>query len=515
MVAFATLALLLAVAASPSPVAPPPGSPEKAGEPIILFLVDNSASLPPLDPDEKRVAALEKMFTFLQGQRYRLVLFGGRREIYIDDVSRYRNNGQWTDFYFAFEKARELTKGYPAGTAFRIILLTDAIVDPAAEDWADMNVPPGEDLRAFSIQKTIELASSLKIPLYVILVGDPPADGGVKGNREQAPALVLDLVRSANGQKATPLAQTLASFFGDDGVLLKKFIFRAPAREGLKAVEPIVKRIVAPPKAGIEIRLFSYFVLPLLVVLIGLLGLLVRSFPGPGDVEMVELGLGVPVHLAVDRARKGGGGVLATTGLSLVGDAREAAATLTYQMPTLDLSGVGLDVSNLDETTQYLLPLGIDDLKRTFETYADDGTKEEKIYALNLDYMAKNMAASEAERILTLAPADRRRIQAVDFLRAKAHLLGNDVLRRKLTDPRVLVTGYGRDAVRKELGPGATVRIGRYGFVVKDISRGGRKDARITLYYDRVPSLLGLKTVLPDAFQRAFRFRRSSQRVVS
>ena len=35
------------------------------------------------------------------------------------------------------------------------------------------------------------------------------------------------------------------------------------------------------------------------------------------------------------------------------------------------------------------------------------------------------------------------------------------------------------------------------------------------LYYDRVPSLLGLKTILPDFFQRAFRFRRSRQRVVS
>jgi len=69
-----------------------------------LFLIDNSASLPPLDPQEKRVAALEKMFTFLQGQRYRLILFGGRNEIFVDDVSRYRNNGQWTDFYFAFKE---------------------------------------------------------------------------------------------------------------------------------------------------------------------------------------------------------------------------------------------------------------------------------------------------------------------------------------------------------------------------------------------------------------------------
>jgi hypothetical protein len=59
------------------------------------------------------------------------------------------------------------------------------------------------------------------------------------------------------------------------------------------------------------------------------------------------------------------------------------------------------------------------------------------------------------------------------------------------------------------------VRIGRYGFLVKDVTRGGRKDARIVLYYDRVPSLLGLKTLLPDAVQRVFRMRRSSQRVVT
>ena len=66
---------------------PPTPTPSPPAGPVILFLVDNSASLPPLDPDEKRVAALEKMFTFLQGQPYRLVLFGGRKEIFVDDVS--------------------------------------------------------------------------------------------------------------------------------------------------------------------------------------------------------------------------------------------------------------------------------------------------------------------------------------------------------------------------------------------------------------------------------------------
>src|SRR5215475_7191409 len=100
----AVLGYLLLVASTPSSAAAAPSpspTPQPQG-PVILFLVDNSASLPPLDPDEKRVTALEKMFTFLKGQPYRLILFGGKREITVDDVSRYRNNGQWTDFYFAF-----------------------------------------------------------------------------------------------------------------------------------------------------------------------------------------------------------------------------------------------------------------------------------------------------------------------------------------------------------------------------------------------------------------------------
>ena len=90
------LPALLALALQAGPALPGEGvpSPPPPGEgPVILFLVDNSASLPPLDPEEKRVAALEKMFGFLQGHRYRLILFGGKDEISVDDVSRYRNDG--------------------------------------------------------------------------------------------------------------------------------------------------------------------------------------------------------------------------------------------------------------------------------------------------------------------------------------------------------------------------------------------------------------------------------------
>jgi hypothetical protein len=38
---------------------------------------------------------------------------------------------------------------------------------------------------------------------------------------------------------------------------------------------------------------------------------------------------------------------------------------------------------------------------------------------------------------------------------------------------------------------------------------------RVLLSYERVPSTLGLKTVLPSWFQRLFRLRRRSERKVS
>jgi hypothetical protein len=69
--------------------------------------------------------------------------------------------------------------------------------------------------------------------------------------------------------------------------------------------------------------------------------------------------------------------------------------------------------------------------------------------------------------------------------------------------------------VRRVVKQGNTVRIGRYGFAVREVTREGRKDARLVLRYERVPSLLGLKTIVPSFLQRVLRFRRSRQRTVS
>ncbi len=504
---------MLAAPAKPSSAPPsPPPSPSTA--PIILFLVDNSASLPPLDPQEKRVVALEKMFTFLQGQPYRVILFGGRKEIWVDDISRYKNDGQWTDFYFAFLKTQELMKEYPAKTEFRMILVTDAAPDPGPSDWEDMEVPPGLDVRAYSVRKATALIQEMQVPLYVILVGDPPSDKEAIRHQEQAPGFVLDMVRAANGPQAAPWAQSLASFFGDNGVLLKKFIFRVAPEEGLKKIEPAVRRVVAPPKPTVELRFFTFLILPAALAVLLVLGIVVRSFPGAGDLEVIELALGSPFHVTVDhlhRLERGGWG---TTGLGLVHDAKEAAATFTYQAPALDLSGVGLDLAGADPTTQSLLALPVEELRKAIHKLTSEGGKDDQIYALNLEYIAQNFDAHEASHILRAQPSERRKVSPLDFLRAKTHLLFNDALRKELTEPRVHVSTYGIGAERKELKPGVALKVARYGFIVKDVAKGGRKDVKLVLYYDRIPSFLAVKSWLPDVIQRVFRLRRTQTRVV-
>lgn len=507
----------LLLAASPVPAASAshaaaPKPPQR--EPVILFLIDNSASLPPLDPQEKRVEALEKMFTFIQGRPYRLILFGGRSEVFVDDPAKYRNDGHWTDFYWAFAKAREVQREYPPGTAFRVIMVTDGIFDPDPKEWDDVPLPAGQDLKTYVSGRLMQLLKDLQAPLYVIMVGDLSATSVDVGGGEQAPPIVVEMVTTANGRAASQTAQKLSAFFKDDGLLVKKFIFRVPREEGLKKIEPVVKRIVSPPRATVELQLLSVSLLPLLLFLSLLFGILVRSFPGPGDLEVIELTEGLPLHLAVDRMRKADSG-WATTGLSLLAEARDATGTLTWQRPAIELTGVGLGAEGVDALSQQLLGLSLDELRRRLESLADSGTKEEKIYALNLDYMAKNFDGGQAEKILQTPLAERRRIPVLDFLRAKAHLLFDDALRARLTEPRVQYVGYGKDGERKELKPGGSVRIGRYGFIVQQVTPGGRKDVRVVLYYDRIPSLFGLKTWLPDVFQRVFRLRRSQQRVVS
>ncbi|MGH9337963.1 MAG: vWA domain-containing protein, partial [Vicinamibacteria bacterium] len=317
----------------------------KAGEAVILLILDNSASLPPLDPELQRREAIEKIYAFLRGQPYRLVLFGGRKEVHVDAPQEYRNSGQWTDFVFAFEAARELIKTYPEGTEFKMVLITDGKLDPSPEDWTDRNVPAGADLKSVAGDRAIGVLEEMGQPLYVILIGN-----------ELDLELIQRMVIAANGGiAANEYAQGIADFFADDGMLLRRFIFRIEEDEGIEEIEPIVTRIATPATPKVEFAIVS----SLLVVVGILIGVGVRSFPGAGDREVIELRTGESLQVAVDRLRRLSSDVPAWSwkGLSLVESSRNAVAMLTAYKDSTALPPIGFPLDGLDGTSRELIAL--------------------------------------------------------------------------------------------------------------------------------------------------------------
>lgn len=477
-----------------------PMSPQD-GEAVILFLLDNSASLPPLDPNTQRRDAIEKIYSFLRGQPYRLILFGGRSEIHIDAPQHYRNAGQWTDFYFAFDAARKLIAEYPEGTDFKMVLITDGKIDPSPKDWRDQHVAEGIDLRTEVGDRTARMLEEIGLPLYVILIGE-----------EVDYELIQKIVLAANGSFASSdYAQGIADFFDDDGMLLRRFIFRVEKDEGLEVLEPIVRRISTPPAPGIEFGIIG----SLMLGVAALIGVGVRSFPGAGDREVLELRTEEPLQVAADRLRRLSSDVPAWSwkGLSLVESSRHAVAMMTAHPDSLGLAPTGYDLGNLGTLDRELIGLSLPELGKRIEQLKQ-GSKDEQSYAINLDYAAGHFDDSRVERLIAASLAERKELQAIDFLRAKVHLLSNQNLANKLTGPSVSCKIYGVKGTELELRPGSKVRLGRYEFLIDELTKGGRKDFRMGLTYEQVPSPLFLKRIIPVKVQKALRMRRSHERIV-
>ena len=250
----------------------------------------------------------------------------------------------------------------------------------------------------------------MQVPLYVMLIGDPA--GEVVGPRPRAVAAAScsTWCRPPTAPRAAPLAQTVAAFFKDDGVLLRKFVYRVAPDEGLAAIEPVVKRIAPRPRAGIELRIFGYFVLPLLLILVALLGLLVRSFPGPGDLEIVELAVDKPVHVATDRIHRAPDGTWSAQGLYVGGGP-------AHRRRHAHAAGARAGADRQSATHERARPprrrasaLGLDGVRRALDAATDSGSREDRIHALNLDYAARGLESREAERLLLRSPAERARL---------------------------------------------------------------------------------------------------------
>jgi len=139
----------------------------------------------------------------------------------------------------------------------------------------------------------------------------------------------------------------------------------------------------------------------LLVIIAVLVGVGVRSFPGAGDREVIELRTEQPVYIAVDRMRRLSSDVPAWSrkGLSLVESSRQAVAVLTARKESTELSPAGYSLSSLDPTAAALIELPLPALRERLAELAQNGDKDEQIYVLNLEYVAKDMEEARVERV--------------------------------------------------------------------------------------------------------------------
>jgi len=183
------------------------------------------------------------------------------------------------------------------------------------------------------------------------------------------------------------------------------------------------------PRAGIEMRIFLWFVLPS------------SSSSSPprspralvpaADLEILELNVGQPVHVPRPHPPRPGTG-RGPPGPEPHRRGRTAAATFTLQGGSVELTGSGLDTGVSIPATPRSCPSAsrVRRPSRRRRT-TDPGGQDPR---LNLDYAARSLDPKEAERILT-RPRRALRLAAVDFVRAKAHLAFDDKLRRRLLEP--------------------------------------------------------------------------------
>jgi hypothetical protein len=322
------------------------------------------------------------------------------------------------------------------------------------------------------------------------------------------------MVGAANGTLAVNrYTQGISEFFEDDGVVLRRFIYHIEPKKGLEQIEPIVKRISKPVSYSVEISLVG----ALLLIMGILVGVGVRSFPGPGDQEHLDLRIEQPFHVIVDGRTKLASGISAWSrkGLSFAESTKNASASFTLQEGGQTFSPDGYDLSFIDGIPGELVHLPLPELKRRMDELLKSGDKSEMIEALNLDYVAPDFDAAKAQKLLTLPEVERRTADVMEFLRAKIHLLHNDDLCAKLTGARVDCLIYGSEGNKLELRPGDRFDLGRYTYRVENLVKGGRKDYRLTLSYEGAPSALFLKRIVPGFIQQMLRFRRSHERLVA
>ena len=309
-------------------------------------------------------------------------------------------------------------------------------------------------------------------------------------DREQSPGFVLDLVQAANGAGRRPPRPDARLLLPGRRpppaeVRLPRGAPRGPEedRAGREAHRrPAARRASScGSSATSSSRSCSSSS--------SLLGLLVRSFPGPGDLEILELAR------RPARAR-GGRPHPPRARRHLVGAGAEPRRRRPRRRRDLHPPRGRARAHRRrprhrpasTRATRRSCPSASTSCAAPSRRRPTPGRREDKIHALNLDYAARGLDPQEAERILT-RPAAERAAAPRGGLRPGQ---GAPRLRRGPAPPAARAPRAGRD-LREGRGRGASSRPGPRCASAATASscarsrRGGRKDARLVLYYDRVP----------------------------
>jgi hypothetical protein len=467
---------------------------------VNILVMDNSRSVPNMDRTRDRVEVLKDLLGMLGGYENRLILFGGRNEIALDNPDKFVNDGWHTDYHYAFAAAARIRKEYPPDCDVKMIFITDGIMDAFPEDYPEEGIVSKAKAMDYAREQSYRILEENRTPLYIILLGG------------QYDAYFMEqLSIRANGlAKANPLVERAAEFLDNNGFLLKKFIYRMPENAGTQEFKKVFRKIAHEDKPRFEYGLLGLLALALAAFVI----VSIRSFPAPGDREIIDLVEGVPVLIGAGHRNPGAFGGLSRArpkgGLQQVAETSHALASLSYQRRNFDFTSRGLQgITKLDAIAKRLLDMDIQMLGAKLDEMEKRGADEEIIAATDLKYYCSNLDAEKVKQILQAREMDRMDIQAADFLKAKVYVSMAPDLLEELTEHRVFLTIPNRNIIRSQLTPGQIYNLGRYRIKAAAVSKDSKYSARVTIEYLRVPSTLGLKNLIPPAVQRWIRLRRT------
>jgi len=467
---------------------------------VNILLVDNSRSVPSMDPSKSRADVIKELMESLAGFENRLVLFGGRNEVSVDQPDRFVNDGWHTDFYFAFEAAVRIRKEYPPDCEVKLILITDGILDAFIVDYPEEKFALKSEVMSHSRKMALKLLEESHVPLYIILLGD-----------QYDKHFIESLSARANGaMRSNPLTESAARFLNNDGFIFKQFIFKLPEKSSMAEVKKGLQTVNYTEAPRFEYSLIGLLVLCLLAFVV----VAVRSFPAPGDREVIDLVEGIPVLIGADVKDPAVIANSARSGLKLclqpVTSTNAAVASLSYQRRHFDFSSRGLTgMDKLDPVTRRLLDSDVHSLAGRLDLLEKQGSDEEMIAATDLKYYCSNLELEQIKKILQAREMDRMDIQAKDFLHAKVYVsLAPDLL-EELTEQRVFLTIPSRNIVRSQLLEDTNIDLNRFRLKVVKVQKDSKYSARVILEYLRVPATLGLKWVVPAFIQKAIRLRKA------